>query len=146
MLTSSNYKFWCVIITTCSLTHIGKSKELDYVRKISAWGDKWFKYPVMNIELIVKPISVVNMIYCNNENGYFAPLRCHRIISTSSVVTNEVSKLLWLNFLMIFFSTFKQWLIVLILQAYKNKLRYFLRSLYSCSGVCLTCVCGYYIS
>ena len=33
---------WSVTITICSFPYIGKSKELDYVRK-SARGDQWFK-------------------------------------------------------------------------------------------------------
>ena len=95
-----------VKITTCSFQHIGKSnlriKEWDYVRK-SAWGDKWFKVPAIDIELIVRPINMVNnlnMIYCNNGNGYFSPLRRHNIINTWSILTNEVSKLSWFNFLL----------------------------------------------
>ena len=30
----------------------------------------------------VEPISKVNTINCNNGNGYFSPLRCHRITNT----------------------------------------------------------------
>ena len=65
-----------VKITTCLFPHIGKStlriKEKDYVRKIimRRWVVQiprhWY------IELIVKPINMVNnlnMIYCNNGNG-----------------------------------------------------------------------------
>ena len=33
---------WSAMITICSFPYIGKSKELDYVRK-SARGDQWFK-------------------------------------------------------------------------------------------------------
>ena len=33
---------WSVTITICSFPYIGKSKELDYVRK-SARSDQWFK-------------------------------------------------------------------------------------------------------
>ena len=29
--------------TTCSFPYIGKSKELDYIRKISTWGDELFR-------------------------------------------------------------------------------------------------------
>ena len=74
--------------------------------------------PAINIELIVKPINMVNnlnMIYCNNGNGYFSPLRCHRIINTWSILTNEVSKLLWYIFRLHSVFQFEQWLIVLIL-------------------------------
>ena len=66
----------------------------------------------------VKPINVVsnlNMIYCNNGIGYFSPLRRHKIINTWSILTNEVSKLLWFNFLLHAVFTFEQRLIVLIL-------------------------------
>ena len=84
-LSSSNCTFWGVTITSCSFQHIGKSKELNYVRKISAWGDKWFKSPTIDVELIVRPISMIshlNTTYCNNKNGYFVPLRCLGIINT----------------------------------------------------------------
>ena len=40
----------------------------------------------------IEPINMVNTIYCNNGNRYFAPLRHHRIINTWSSLTNEVSK------------------------------------------------------
>ena len=33
---------WSVTVTICSFPYIGKSKELNYVRK-SARGDQWFK-------------------------------------------------------------------------------------------------------
>ena len=61
----------------------------------------------------IEPISIVNTIYCNNGNGYFSPLRRHRIINTWSILINQVSKLLWLNFLLHAVFTFGQWLIVL---------------------------------
>ena len=96
-------------------------------------------------EFIVKPISMVNnlnMIYCNNGIGYFSPLRCHRIISTWSIFTNEVSKLLWYNFLLHALFTFAQWLIVFTLWAYKNKLRYFFEMfIYLCFAFVFVCVC-----
>ena len=79
-------------ITICSFPYIGKSKELSYVRKTSTWGEKGFKS-------CTKPISIANTTYCNNGNGYFSPLRYHKIINTWSILTNEVSKLLWLNIL-----------------------------------------------
>ena len=34
---------WSVTITTCSISIHWKSKELEYIRKISTRGDKWFK-------------------------------------------------------------------------------------------------------
>ena len=46
------------------------------------------------MHLNIEPISIANTTYCNNGNGYFSPLRCHRIINTWSILTNEVSKLL----------------------------------------------------
>ena len=68
---------------------------------------------------------MANTIKCNNGNGYLAPLRCHRIINILLIVTNKVSKLIWLNFLLRAVFTFEKWLIVLILYSYKNKLHYF---------------------
>ena len=38
MRTSSNCTFWSLTSTICLLSHIGKSKELEYIRIISAWG------------------------------------------------------------------------------------------------------------
>ena len=113
---------WSVTITICSFPYIGKSKELDYVRKSA--------HEVQIIHHNIEPIGMVNTIYCNNWNGYFSPLRPHRIINTWSILTNDVSKLLWFNFLLHAVFTFKQWLIVLILKAYKNKLRYFFWGVY----------------
>ena len=65
-------------------------------------------------------VNNLNVIYCNNGIGYSSPLRHHRIINTWSILTNEVSKLLWFNFLLHAVFTFEQWLIVLILKAYKT--------------------------
>ena len=101
---------WSVTISICSLPYIGKSKELDYIRKSA--------HEVIVVQIIhhnIEPISMVNTIYCNNGTGYFSHLRHHRIISTWSILTNEVSKLLWFNFLLPAVFTFEQWLIVLIL-------------------------------
>ena len=107
---------WSVKITTCSFPYIGKSKELNYVRKS---GHGW---KVINIiHHNVEPISMVNTIYCNNGNGYFSPLRRHRIINTWLILTYEVSKLLRLNVLLHVVFTFEHWLIVLILYAYKKQ-------------------------
>ena len=104
---------WGVTITICSFPHIGKRNGLH--KRISTWGDNWFSsnHPPNYIE----PISMVNTIYCNNGNGYFSPLSRHRIINTWSILTNEVSKLLWFNSLLhaVFFFKFEQWLTVLIL-------------------------------
>ena len=43
---------------------------------------------VQTIHHNVEPISKVSTIYCNNENGYFSPLRRHRMINTSSILIN----------------------------------------------------------
>ena len=82
-------------ITTWSFPHIGKSKEMDYVRKIRTWGDKWFKSSVINFELTLKLINIWLMWFTATME---ALLRDHRIINTWSIVTNEVSKLLWSKF------------------------------------------------
>ena len=90
-----------VEITTCSFPHIGKSSL-----RIKE-----------GIGLIVKPSNMVNslnIIYCNNGNRYFSPLRCHRIINTWSISINWVSKLMWFNPLLHAVFTFEHWLIVLI--------------------------------
>ena len=107
---------WSVTITACSFTHIGKSNELDYVRQNQ---HMWWQV-VQIICHDIKPVNMVNAIYCNDGSGYFVPLRCQRIFNIWSIVTNEVSKLLWLNFLLFAFFTFEQGLIVLILYAYKT--------------------------
>ena len=99
---------WSVTITICSFPYIGISKELDYIRKSA-------HEVIQIIHHNIKPISMVNMIYCNNGNGYFSPLRHHRIINTWSMSTNEVSQLLWFNFLLQVVFTFERWLIVLLL-------------------------------
>ena len=87
---------WSVTITICSFPYTGKSKELDDVTENQHM--RW--YVVQIIHHIIEPISMVNTIYCNNWNGYFSPLRRHRIINIWSILTNEVSKLLWFNFLL----------------------------------------------
>ena len=90
---------WSVTITICSFPFIGKSKELDYVRKSALEVTNGSNHPPNYIE----PISMVNTMYCNNGNGYFSPLIRHRIINTWSILTNEVSKLLWfIPFFMLF--------------------------------------------
>ena len=63
-LTSSNCTFWSS--NNNHFSQIDKSKELNYLRKISAWGDKWL-IPPMKKTHIVKPIK---MIYYKNGNGY----------------------------------------------------------------------------
>ena len=91
---------WSVTITICSFPYIGKSKD---VRKIST---RWSVVQIIHHN--VEPISKVNTIYYNNGNGYFSPLRRHRMINTWSVLTNEVSKLLWFIFLCHAVITFEQ--------------------------------------
>ena len=174
---------WSVTITICSFPYIGKSKELDYVRK-SARGDQWFKSSTImssqsvrskrftaTIEMGTFTIndndmlsySLTTMMYFLTKEWYdfkgytvnffikayhkitykedlkitqkrcvlemiclslwfwpwcafynrslkkhiisnwflvFSPLRRHRMINTWSILTNEVSKLLWFNFLL----------------------------------------------
>ena len=60
------------------IPYIGKSKELDYVRKSAHEVISGSNHPPNYIE----PISMVNTIYCNNGNGYFSPLSRDRIINT----------------------------------------------------------------
>ena len=100
-----------VTATIRSFPYIGKSKELDYARKSAHEVISGSNHPPNYI----RPISMVNTIYCNHGNVYFSPLRHHRIINTWSILTNEVSKLLWFNSLLYAVFTFEQWLIVLIL-------------------------------
>ena len=116
---------WSVTITICSFPYTGKSKELDYTE-----NQHMRRKVVQIIHHYIEPISMVNTIYCKNGNGYFSPLKRHRIINTWSILTNEVSKLLWFNSLPHGVFTFEQWLIVLILWANKNKMRYFFWGVY----------------
>ena len=59
---------WSVTITTCSFPYIGKSKEFDYVSKISTWGDKWFKSSAIKIETMAEFKSVVKDTKSNTKN------------------------------------------------------------------------------
>ena len=66
---------WSVTITICSFPYIGKSKELDYVRKKKNQHEviSGSNHPPRVIHHNVEPISKVKTIYCNNGNGYFSP-------------------------------------------------------------------------
>ena len=98
---------WSVTITICSFSHFGQSKELNYIRKISTWGDKGFRSCTIILSQSVLPIQLIELLILDQ------------------FLTNKVSKLLRLNFLPYTVFTFEQWLIVLILYVDKNKLRYF---------------------
>ena len=49
---------WSVKITICSFPYIGKSKELNYIRQISTWGDKGFKSCTIILSQLVLPIQL----------------------------------------------------------------------------------------
>ena len=49
---------WSVTITICSFPYIGKSKELNYIRKIRTWGDEGFKSCTIILSQSVLPIQL----------------------------------------------------------------------------------------
>ena len=92
----------------CNDNHLFISIQLE-IKRIGLRKKISMRWSVVQIiHHNVEPISKVNRIYCNNGNGYFSPLRCHRMINTWSISTNEVSKLLWFNFLLHAVITFEQ--------------------------------------
>ena len=57
-----------VTITICSFPYVGKSKELDYVRKSAHEVIGGSNHPPS-----YRANQLVNTIYCNNGNWYISP-------------------------------------------------------------------------
>ena len=113
----------------CNNNHLlifRKSKELDNTNE-----NRYVTWCMVQIiGHNIESNNMANTNYCSNGNRYCAPLRCHRIINTWPIMTNEVSKLLWFNFILYFFPHLNNDLYVLILKANQNVLRHFFWGLY----------------